>query len=143
MQAAELLPRLAARLRESGSEPQSRRFVEEIWLAVVEGVLEVGERLPTARELAIGLGVSPRVIERAYDELERRGVLVARRGAGTFVSLAPPAEEERARHQQLAEASAAAVRRAAELGFSVDDLIDDLSEYRAADAGPPREEPPR
>lgn len=140
MHAAELLPRLAERLREGGVAPVSRLVVEEIWLAVVEGALEVGQRLPTARELAIALGVSPRTIERAYDELERRGVIGARPGAGTFVSLAPPPEEERARHQHFAELCARTVRRAAELGFDVDDLTDALAEFRTAERGTPTEE---
>jgi GntR family transcriptional regulator len=141
MRAADLYSRLAGRLREGGAGPVSRLVIEEIWLAVVEDALEIGQRLPTARELAIALGVSPRSIERAYDELERRGVISTRPGAGTFVSLAPPPEEEHARHRQFAQLCDGAVRRAAELGFDVDDLIDALADFRTAERAPPTEEP--
>jgi DNA-binding transcriptional regulator YhcF (GntR family) len=141
MYAAVLLPRLAERLREAGAGPVSRLVVDEIWLAVVEGTLDVGQRLPTTRELAIGLGISPRHIERAYDELERRGVIVTRPGAGTFVSLVPPSEEEHAHHQQFAELCNATVRRAAELGYDVGDLIDALAELRTPERSLPTEEP--
>lgn len=139
MHAAELLPRLAGRLEEGGAAPVSRLLVEEIWLAVVEGTLDSGQRLPTVRELAIGLGVSPRTIERAYDELERRGVIVTRAGAGTFVSLAPPSEAEHTRHRQLAELCSEAVERAAELGFGVNDLLDALADFRTARGTGPEE----
>jgi len=141
MHAADLYPRLAGRLREGGAGPMSRLVVEEIWLAVVEGALDIGERLPTTRELAIALGISPRTIERAYDELERRGVIVTRPGAGMFVSLAPPPEAEHERHRQFAQLCDGAVRRAAELGFGVDDLMDALAEFRTPERSPPTEEP--
>jgi len=141
MDAGDLYPRLAARLREGGSGPVSRLVVEEIWLAVVEGALDSGQRLPTTRELAIALGVSPRTIERAYEELERRGVIGTRGGAGTFVSLAPPPEAEHERHRQFAELCGDTVRRAGELGFGVDDLVDALAEFRSPERNAPTEEP--
>ena len=42
--------------------------------------------LPSARELAVELRVNPNTVQRAYRELERDGVVQARRGSGTFVS---------------------------------------------------------
>lgn len=87
MEPDELVQRLTGRLRSGSAEPVAHGIVEELWLAVVEGSLESGTRLPTPRQLAISLGVTPRSLERAYAELERRGVLVTRAGAGTFVSL--------------------------------------------------------
>lgn len=135
-----LVQRLTVRVRLGGGDPVSRLVVEEIWLAVVDGSLASGERLPTSRELAIALNVSPRSIERAYAELERRGVTVTRAGAGTFVSLGPPSEEDRVRHQQFAELCRDAVTRAADLGFDVDELIESLAEYRGrAPDGSPQE----
>lgn len=133
MEANDIVRRLAVRLRESGAEPVAHIVVEELWLAVVDGSLGSGERLPTPRQLAIGLNVSPRSIERAYDELSRRGVIVSRAGAGTFVSLAPPSESDRARHQQLAALCRETVEQAAALGFGIDHLIDALAEFRTAD----------
>ncbi len=128
--------RLAARLAESTGEPVASLIVEELWLAVVEGSLASGERLPTLRQLAIALGVSPRSVERAYAELERRGVIAARPGEGTFVSLAPAPEAERTRYRELAALCREAVERAGRLGFSVDDLLDALAEFRTANREP-------
>jgi GntR family transcriptional regulator len=142
MDANEVMRRLAVRLREGTAEPVAHLVVEDLWLAVVDGSLESGERLPTPRQLAIGLNVSPRSIERAYAELERRGVVVSRAGAGTFVSLAPASESDRARHQQFAALCRATVEQAAELGFSIDELIDALAELRTADRDDHSLEPP-
>ncbi|HEX7090330.1 MAG TPA: GntR family transcriptional regulator [Longimicrobiales bacterium] len=126
-----LTRRLAARLAESGGEPAAHVIVEDVWLAVVEGSLPTGERLPTTRQLAIALGVSPRSVERAYAELERRGVVATRPGEGTFVRLEPPPAEARERHREFAALCRETVARALELGFSVDELLDALADYRA------------
>ncbi|HSJ16357.1 MAG TPA: GntR family transcriptional regulator [Longimicrobiales bacterium] len=125
------MQRLSDRLREDPAEPVAHLVVEELWLAVVDGSLEIGKRLPTARQLAIALGVSPRSIERAYTELERRGVVATRPGQGSFVSLTQPPEHERARHQELANLCRETVQRARELGFDIQDVLDALAEFRS------------
>lgn len=122
--------RLAERLAEGVSEPVAHLIVETIWLAVVDGTLSTGERLPTVRQISIALNVSPRTVERAYRQLEQRGVIATRRGEGTFVSLAAPSEEERARHEAFADLCRGTVERARSLGFNVDELLDALLDYR-------------
>jgi GntR family transcriptional regulator len=131
-----IIQRLAARLEESPGEPAAQLIVEDLWLAVVDGSLASGERLPTTRQLAIELGVSPRSIERAYAELEQRGVVATRRGEGIYVSLQPPPEAERARHQEFAALCRQTIEHAERLGFGVDDLLDALAEFRTANRSP-------
>ncbi|MFW6079255.1 MAG: GntR family transcriptional regulator [Gemmatimonadota bacterium] len=133
MDSRDITHRIADRIDVGAGEPVAHLIVEEVWLAVVEGGLATGQRLPTARRLAIALGVSPRTVEWSYRELERRGVVVTRRGEGTFVGLDPPPEEERTRHRAFAGLCRATVERARELGFGVDDLLDALAQYRGAD----------
>jgi GntR family transcriptional regulator len=137
-----LVHRLAERLRERRSEPVAQVVVEELWLAVIDGSLESGERLPTPRQLAIALGVSPRSIDRAYDELERRGVTASHAGAGTFVSLESTSESDRARHQQFAALCRETVERTTALGFDIEDLLDALAEFRTAARDDRSREPP-
>lgn len=127
---APLTRMLAARLAGDTNRPAAQVIVEDVWQSVIDGTLDSGERLPTARELAIALNVAPRVIDRAYEELERRGVLSSRPGEGTFVGVAPPSQEERERHHRLAEIARDAVRRARGIGFDVDDLIDAVGDWR-------------
>jgi GntR family transcriptional regulator len=125
-----LIRRLNERIAGGVGEPVGRLIVDEVWLAVVEGTMLSGERLPTARQVAIRLGVSPRTVERAYEELEERGVVATRPGEGSFISLKLPSDAERERHRRLAELCREALDRAADLGFGVDDLIAGLAEYR-------------
>ena len=130
MELNSLAERLATRLAGGAGQPVATLIVEDIWLAVVDGSLEVGERLPTARELAVALRVSPRAVERAYEELERRGVIATWPGEGTSVSLTRPSEAELERRKELAELCREAVERARALGFGVDDLTEGLAEFR-------------
>ena len=127
------MEQLAARLASGIDQPITPRIVEHIWLSVVEGALETGERLPTARQLAVALNVSPRTVDRAYRQLEARGVIATRRGEGTFVALELPSEEERQRHREFAALCREAVTRAAKLGFDVNDLIEALADFRGVD----------
>lgn len=85
---------------------------EEICRRIVRGHLAPGARTPSVRELAAQLRVNPNTVQRAYQELERDGVLFARRGQGSFVS-EDPALVARLR-QEIA--TAAARRYWAEVG---------------------------
>ncbi|MHB1168006.1 MAG: GntR family transcriptional regulator [Longimicrobiales bacterium] len=143
METPELVERLRARIRSGDSEPVAQLIVDDLWLSVVDGSLDVGQRLPTVRQLAIGLGVSPRSVERAYRELEQRGVVVTRPGAGSFISLTQPSDEERTRHQELAKLCREIGDRAGELGFTLDELIDALMDFREGQDETRTQEPRR
>lgn len=136
----QIMEQLAARLAGGIEQPIAHRIAEHIWLSVVEGALDTGERLPTARQLAVALNVSPRTVDRAYRQLEDRGVIATRRGEGTFVALVLPSEEERARHREFAALCSEAIDRAEALGFDVNDLMEALSDYRGLDRDTPEEE---
>ena len=128
-----LSQRLASGLDPTSGDPVAHQIVEHVWLEVVEGLVETGERMPTVRELAIQLGVSPRTVKWAYDELERLGVTSTRPGEGTFVSLTPAPDEERRRRKEFLSLCSDAVKRAQALGFGVDELISALAEYRVVE----------
>lgn len=59
--------------------------------AIRSGELAPGERLPTVREVASELGVSPATVSAAWQALRRTGVVVSRGRAGTFVRETPRA----------------------------------------------------
>lgn len=122
--------RLVHHLDRSGDRPLSRQIVEFVWEEVVSGAVETGERLPTVRQLAIDLGVSPTTVERAYTELMRLGVAESRPGEGTFVSLSPPPDEAREQLRALERIGRDATDRIRLLGLSLDDLIEFLTEVR-------------
>jgi len=49
------------------------------------GELDAGDRLPTVRELAVTLGVSPATVSQAWQALSRAGLIESRGRAGSFV----------------------------------------------------------
>ena len=53
---------------------------------IATGILRRDEKLPSVRELACELAINPNTIQRAYRELESRGLIVTVAGKGCFVS---------------------------------------------------------
>jgi GntR family transcriptional regulator len=62
------------------------QIVSGIRSAVASGVLRPGEPLPSLRSLGVELKVNPNTVQRAFDELEREGLVYPRRGVGMYVS---------------------------------------------------------
>ncbi|MBR2937121.1 MAG: GntR family transcriptional regulator [Oscillospiraceae bacterium] len=69
--------------------PIYRQLVDAIRAAVNKGTLAPREQLPTVQELSEELGVARGTIKRAYDELERLGLVEKVQGRGTFVRYRP------------------------------------------------------
>ena len=44
-----------------------------------------GDKLPTVREMAVGVGVNYNTVSKVYQDIERDGYIVSKRGKGTFV----------------------------------------------------------
>lgn len=61
------------------------RIAQALERDIRAGVLQAGHRLPTLKELAARLGVTPGTISRAYDLAHRRGLVEGEVGRGTFV----------------------------------------------------------
>ncbi|MFE0352232.1 GntR family transcriptional regulator [Streptomyces nigra] len=95
------------------------QIVQQTKQALRLGLLEPGDKLPTAREVVETTAINPNTVLKAYRELEREGLVEARRGLGTFVRRAlstAPAESP-----LRAELDAWAVR-AREAGLDRDDV---------------------
>jgi len=88
----------------SSGTPIYRQIIDQIRQAVASGVLRAGDRLPSVRELAVELAVNPNTIAKAYQELERDGIIETRRGIGTFVADRDHTLTEAERLRQFLEA---------------------------------------
>ncbi|MEU6015010.1 GntR family transcriptional regulator [Streptomyces sp. NPDC047515] len=64
------------------------QIVQQTKQALRLGLLEPGDRLPTAREVVEATAINPSTVLKAYRELEREGLVEGRRGLGTFVTRA-------------------------------------------------------
>jgi len=81
----------SARLVEPHEVTSARdRVVEHVRRLIEDGRLGRGDRLPGERDLAQELGVSRPSVRSGLEALEAMGVVVSRRGAGTFIADGPP-----------------------------------------------------
>ncbi len=53
---------------------------------IMAGVLEQDSQLPSVRSLAKELGVNPNTIQKAYQDMEKEGIIYSIAGRGSFVS---------------------------------------------------------
>jgi GntR family transcriptional regulator len=100
-----------------------QQIIERLKREVSEGRLKPGAGLPSFRRLAEDLLVSVITVKRAYEELEREGIIFRRQGLGTFV-----AEQGRDRSREAKLATArdllrAGFREAAEAGLQPDEIL--------------------
>jgi GntR family transcriptional regulator len=66
--------------------PIYEQIVAQVIYGVATGTLEAGTFIPSVRELAMQLKTNPNTVARAFQELEREGVVTARRGRGMEVT---------------------------------------------------------
>jgi GntR family transcriptional regulator len=70
----------------SSSDPIYEQIKSEITRQIVTGDLSNGEALPSIRKLALDLQISVITTKRAYDDLEKEGLISSVAGKGTFIS---------------------------------------------------------
>lgn len=68
------------------AEKLSTAVIQQIELLILRGILRPGERLPSERELSDRMGVSRPSLRDAVAQLQDRGLLATKAGAGIFVS---------------------------------------------------------
>ena len=68
------------------TEKLSTSVIRQIELLILRGILRPGERLPSERELSERLGVSRPSLREAISELQDKGLLSSKAGAGIFVA---------------------------------------------------------
>ena len=69
--------------------PPYLQIVQQVKQALRMGVLEVGDQLPTVREVVAATAINPNTVLKAYRDLAREGLVAARAGHGTFVRHRP------------------------------------------------------
>ena len=102
------------------SEPIFEQLAYQVKEAVARGELDPGQRLPSVRELARELTINPNTVARAYERLERDGVIVRRRGSGCFVAPQASVLRDAERRRRLDELVRRAVTEAFHLGLDAD-----------------------
>lgn len=98
------------------------QLIDGVRHAVEIGSLGSGDRLPTVRALAGELNVAPNTVVKAYNELQREGLIESRPGVGTVVAGGVGEKARERGIEALYERLGVVVRDAVGLGLTEDDL---------------------
>ncbi len=96
--------------------PIYRQLADAVRLAIHKNNLTSGQQLPTVQELTQKLDIARGTVKRAYDELERLGLVEKVQGRGTFVSYQPA--NSGSRKERAMAAIDTALDQLEEMGFS-------------------------
>jgi GntR family transcriptional regulator len=102
----------------SSGVPVFRQVMDQIRFHIASGLLKAGDELPATRSLSAELGVNPMTISKAYNLLERDGVLERRPGRPLVVKALPSDQLEREKLDQLRATLADGARAAKQLGIT-------------------------
>jgi GntR family transcriptional regulator len=112
----------------SSREPIYQQIIQQFGFALASGKAAPSQRLPSIRDLSVGLKVNANTVQRAYQEMERRGWIYSMRGTGYFV--VEGAEGMLSAKESLAaEATETFCRSMASLGFEGSAIVAWLQAY--------------
>jgi GntR family transcriptional regulator len=115
-----------------GPIPIYEQIVAQVIYGVAAGMLEVGTFIPSVRDLAGQLLIYPNTVANAYKELERLGVITARRGRGMEVTEQAPALCQARRQDMVRDRIRQALREAAASVLSPEEIRRLVEEELAA-----------
>ncbi|RCW52560.1 MULTISPECIES: GntR family transcriptional regulator [Halanaerobium] len=106
--------------------PIYEQVIEEIKKELVRGELRPGEKLPSQRKLAKKIEVNPNTVQRAYREMEQRGLVETKRGRGTFIK-----DDDQVMIEIKKDMADTAVKEFIDemisLGFKKDDILEKIN----------------
>lgn len=101
------------------ARPIYEQVADGVEQLVMHGALKPDSQLPSVRQFAVELSINPNTIQRAYSELESRGVVYSVKGRGNFVS---------------GDCDSLRQRRLSEIAVQIRALLDTARELGADDA---------
>jgi GntR family transcriptional regulator len=113
---------MSLRIDPAAPEPLFEQIGQRVKESVAAGLMAPGDRLPSVRELARELAINPNTVARAYEALERDGVIVRRQGSGCFITEQASPLRDAERKKRLAEQARRLVTEAFHLGLDAADV---------------------
>lgn len=113
---------MTIRVRPESPVPIYEQITSQVVFAVAAGDLAPGDMVPSVRDLAATLVVNPNTVARAFQDLERQGILASKRGLGMEItSEAPQLCQDRRKSIVLARLREA-LREAVSAGLNAADV---------------------
>ncbi|ATO49996.1 MULTISPECIES: GntR family transcriptional regulator [Brevibacillus] len=116
-------------INERSPSPIYEQIIQQIKELILKGILQEGEKLPSVRELSGMIVVNPNTVSKAYQELERQGIIETLRGKGTFVAKQQVPRMEIERLDKFQESLKQIVIEASYLGISTQQVQEWVEKY--------------
>lgn len=112
------------------------QIADQIRVRVLQGEWQVGERIPSIRELAVELGVNPNTVTKSYQTLLDKEIIINQRGKGYFVSEHAPEKVMTEMKEEFIREEIPRVSDAMRLlNIDIDELAEHLARHRNASEG--------
>mgnify|MGYP000128195361 CR=1 FL=1 len=112
----------------SNDAPIYAQLIGQIRAGIVSGAFSPGERLPSVRDLATEAGVNPNTVQRAFQELEKEGLVYSARTSGRFVTEDEKLIDQK-RHEIAQSLMKNFVTEMAAIGFSSPEIKAIITDY--------------
>lgn len=120
------------------NEPIYLQIARQVEQLVARGELKLGDQLPTVRELATELRINFNTVGRAYRVLDETRLISTQRGRGTYIWEEPTEETmKQLKKKSLEELAHTYQDEISQLGYSLDEAIEELRRIQSADPSTP------
>ncbi|MBY6037910.1 GntR family transcriptional regulator [Fictibacillus nanhaiensis] len=109
--------------------PIWEQVVHQIKELILKEILLPEDKLPSVRELSATLLINPNTVSKAYQELERQGIIETLRGKGTFVSASFTPRQDEQKIQEMKQQLKQLVIDASYLGIDHLTLSEWMKKY--------------
>jgi GntR family transcriptional regulator len=106
------------RIEPASPVPIFQQIADEIRGAVASGIYRPGDLIPSVRAQALALLVNPNTVQRAYEQLEKEGLISSKKGVGMVVSDNSLAAARNGVHQSVRGSMSQAIGSARRAGIS-------------------------
>jgi GntR family transcriptional regulator len=109
-------------LTDLSAEPLQSQIIRQVRTKILAGEMKADSDLPSIRRLAREQHISVITVQRAYEGLEREGLIHSRRGKGFFVSKLSDQQKKSIAVERLKENLRPSIRTALSEGLGKDEI---------------------
>lgn len=109
-------------IQNSSMVPIYEQVVNQIKAQIISGELKDGDVLPSVRNMAAELRISSLTVKKAYDFLEKEGLVTTIHGKGTFVNATDGQMAAEARRKAIEDDLSLVVSKAFSAGLNKEEL---------------------
>jgi len=111
-------------LSNTSEKPIYQQIFEQISSQILKGELESGYSLPPIRQAAIELGISIITVKKAWEELERSGLIYTVTGKGCFVVELSPDNMLQKRNEMILKQMVESASYYKSFGLTIEEAIE-------------------